>query len=186
MLQAKKISGAIGSFVERHTKITALIIDFIFVALLWYLKVDFSSQNTVEAITNALNTTVVFVSIVIGFVGVLLTSLLDLKNKSDVIRKFFRLIKEDVFARAVKAEIISGITCSLFSIFSYIMLNTYIMCVVFAIWIWIVVYFSLSTFNLISNLLRLLLAKSDSSIDDKIDGKLDSKSSQELRNRFSK
>ena len=186
MHKGKKNSHFVGRLAEKHAIVLTTVITVIFIVLLFFLNVDYKSSNTMDNFVNALDTTVVFVSIVIGFVGVLLASLLEVKDKSNIIKRFFRLIDENTFSKAVKSEIISGIACSLISILSYMLIYTEAICFVFLIWIWIVIYFSISTYNLISNLLKLLLSNTNVGIDEKIEGKLDEKSSQELRNKFSK
>lgn len=122
------------------------------------LKIAYS-----KSLPCALDAIMTFTSIMLGFMGVLLTTFVGMKGESEVIKFFLSSVNKKYFLGVVKKEIISGLSTAFITISLYFLpdfahiFKAKILKIFFALWMFLLIYFLLSTYRLMSLFLRMIL-----------------------------
>ena len=117
---------------------------------------------TMHNLPDALGAIITFTSIILGFVGVLLTSIVSIKKESEFVQYFFDNADKKYFCSVVSGNIFSGALLALVSVFMYFAESSNLigLSLQFA-WIFLIFYFVLTTFRLMRWLLTLLCCSND-------------------------
>lgn len=121
--------------------------------------------------SGALDAVMTFTSIVLGFVGVLLTTIVGIKKESKIVKYFFDNADKKDFSRVVKREICAGLCTAILSIAMYFpaeissLFEEKTIVVLFLLWLVMLFYFSFSTYRLMSLLLSMLFSAEDTRAD---------------------
>lgn len=117
--------------------------------------------------SNALNAVMTFTSIVLGFVGLLLTTIVGIKRESKIIKYFFDNADKKDFTSVVKKEVCSGLGTAVCTIALYFpkefcsLFGGEIVAALFYFWITLLLYFLFSTYRLMSLLLNMLFSSEE-------------------------
>lgn len=115
-----------------------------------------------ENMPGALEAVMTFCSILLGFMGVLLATFAGMKSESAVIRRFLETADPRDFLGVVKKELSSGLGTALVTISLYFpaqlerVFGGTAPKALFVLWLFLIVYFLLSTYRLLSLLLRMI------------------------------
>ncbi len=139
------------------------------IVLYWGLTpLEILSLLAADGMEGALGAIITFTSIIVGFIGVLLTSIVSVKRESELIQYFLSSVSKKAFTRLVSCNILSGIGTALSSAVLFCAEEIYcillrrsvdprIICVMFCVWAFLITYFVLSIYKLIKILLTMLI-----------------------------
>ena len=147
--------------------------------------------------SDAFGAVITFASIIIGFVGVLLTAIVSIKRESELIQYFLAKADKKAFSRLISRNILSGIAVALVSAILFFSdelcviltgrgLTLYIMSVVFCGWIFLLAYFVLSTYKLMQVLLTMLIRSDEKKWNVEDPNKLSESAAASLREKYLK
>lgn len=145
---------------QHYAIILAAMITYLLLAA---LKKDGSISIVSSAnMPNALDAVMTFTSIVLGFVGVLVATIAGLKKETKIIQYFLEHVDKKYFLNVVKKEICSGLSTALITIMLYFpeelaaIFDLEVIRILFALWLFLLLYFLFSTYRLMSLLLRMI------------------------------
>ena len=115
------------------------------------LKIAYS-----KSMSSALDAVMTFTSIILGFMGVLLTTFASMKGKSSIIQFFLASVNKRYFLKVVSKEISSGLGVALLTISLYfpselvLIFNKNVIVCLFTIWLFLILFFLFSTYRLLN------------------------------------
>lgn len=139
---------------EYYPSVLSIILTLLLGFFIWANNLNISDFNEVKSVFEG---TLTFTSIILGFIGVLITFVVSLKSESERVLYFFDHIDQSFFVRIVKYQILSGLLLSVLSISMFIIVNYEFANIVFIFWFYPLIYFSCSTYRLLSCLIDLML-----------------------------
>ncbi|WFR56351.1 hypothetical protein QA584_22460 [Anaerocolumna sp. AGMB13025] len=162
------------------------IIFLSYSGLNYLLKLGLYEVYDSKNFNEVFKSTITFISIIISFLGVLLTILISNKGKSNLIQYFFDNADKKKFASSLKLTIISGLAADVLS--CLLLLNDIYLrwglIILTAIWIWVLLYYLSNAYRFISLLLRLFL--DDDTPNKKVKNEITNEDETNLKNLIKK
>lgn len=174
------MKNSIGYFWER---LYPYVIGCIVSILCFKFDFNIRANNNFEDLLGGL---VTLGSIIIGFLGAILPTVLSMRNESAFVKYVFDKDKEKLFSKYLKATISLGLIDVLVSLVMYVRDNfpKRIGEFVYYWWIFITIAFIVATYRSLTHMVSLMFAEEDQEIDNSEESKLDQTRIQEIKDKY--
>lgn len=159
------------------------IIGIIVSIFCFKIKFDITTNSNFEDLLGGL---VTLSSIIIGFLGAILPTVLGMRDESAFVKYVFGNDKEKLFSKYLKATISLGLIDVLVSLLMYVRDNfsEKIGAFIYYLWVFMTISFIIATYRSMTNMVSLLFAEDHEEIDGSEEEKLDQTRIQEIKNKY--
>lgn len=163
-------------FEKYYPLVSGLLIGLVIAVLLRKLEID----HLIDAkFDNVLNGAITFSSIVVGFLGVLLSIIATIRD-TDIMKHLYENVAEDLLKSYFKGTVIAGFLVVVVSISLYFVKLSWLI----IIWSFLFGFFILSSYRIIDLLLKIIFKTNNKGVTT-TDNRLPDNEAEEIKKRFS-
>lgn len=146
-------------------------------------NINISNSNNYKELLNGLIT---LGSIIIGFLGAILPTVLGLRNESKFVKYVFRYDTENLFAKYLKATIFLGLSDILISLVMHVRNSFSLVArnVLYYLWIFISITFIVATYRSMSHMIALVFFNEKEEIENFEKSKVSSERKREIEDEY--